>query len=57
MSKVDTVGKLVWADPQAEAGLITRTKIVETRNGATTLSALAEEDAISGSVGLSDQQS
>lgn len=48
--KGDTVGKLVWADPQAEAGLITRTKISKTLRGDDTLG-LAEDDAISGSVG------
>lgn len=46
----DTVGKLVWADPQAEAGLIVRAKIGRTERGDETL-ALAEEDMISPSVG------
>lgn len=46
----NTVGKLVWADPQAEQGLITRTKIANTVNGDDTLG-LAEDGAISGSVG------
>ena len=46
----DTVGKLVWADPQAEIGLITRAKISRTLRGDETL-ALAEDDAISPSVG------
>ena len=46
----NTVGKLVWADPQAEQGLITRTKIAKTARGDDTLG-LAEDGAISGSVG------
>ena len=46
----DTVGKLVFADPKAEDGLITRAKIVESERGNDTL-ALADEDAISPSIG------
>lgn len=46
----DTVGKLVFADPKAEDGLITRTKIAKTARGDDTLG-LAEDDAISASVG------
>lgn len=46
----DTVGKLVWADPKSEAGLVTRAKIVKSPRGDETL-ALAEEDMISASVG------
>jgi HK97 family phage prohead protease len=46
----DTVGKLVFADPKAEDGLITRAKIAQTARGDDTLT-LAEEDAISPSVG------
>ena len=45
-----TVGKLVWADPAAEQGLITRAKIVPSEKGDETL-ALAAEDMISPSVG------
>lgn len=48
--KGDTVGKLVYADPRAEAGLVTRAKIVPTDKGDETL-ALAAEDMISPSVG------
>jgi phage head maturation protease len=48
--KGDTVGKLVFADPKAQPGLVTRTKIAKTLRGDETL-ALAEEDMISGSVG------
>jgi HK97 family phage prohead protease len=46
----DTVGKLVFADPKAQPGLIARTKIAKTLRGDDTL-ALAEDDMISGSVG------
>lgn len=46
----DTVGKLVFADPKADEGLVTRAKIVKSPRGDETL-ALAEEDAISPSVG------
>lgn len=46
----NTVGKLVWADPKAEVGLVTRAKIAKTQRGDDTLG-LAEDDAISGSVG------
>jgi hypothetical protein len=45
-----TVGRLVFADPWAEDGFITRAKISETDRGNDTLG-LAEDDAISGSVG------
>jgi HK97 family phage prohead protease len=46
----DTVGRLVFADPKAEDGLITRAKIAASTRGDDTL-ALAEDDAISPSVG------
>jgi HK97 family phage prohead protease len=46
----DTVGKLVYADPQATIGLVVRAKIVRSDRGDDTL-ALAEDDAISASVG------
>jgi phage head maturation protease len=46
----DTVGKLIHADPYAEAGLITRAQIARTLRGDDTL-ALAEDDMISASVG------
>jgi phage head maturation protease len=46
----DTVGRLVWADPKAESGLIVRAKIARSQRGDDTL-ALAEDDAISASVG------
>ena len=46
----DTVGRLVWADPKAEAGLVVRAKIARSQRGDDTL-ALAEDDAISASVG------
>lgn len=46
----NTVGKLVFADPQASPGLITRSLIARTTRGDETL-ALAEDDMISGSVG------
>jgi phage head maturation protease len=46
----DTVGKLVFADPKASPGLITRTKIAKTLRGDDTLG-LAVDGAISGSVG------
>lgn len=45
-----TVGKLVYADPAADEGLIVRAKIARTEKGDDTL-ALAEDDAISPSVG------
>ena len=45
-----TVGRLIWADPKAEAGLIVRAKIARSERGEDTL-ALAEDDAISASVG------
>jgi HK97 family phage prohead protease len=45
-----TVGKLVFADPKAEEGLLLRSKIFKTERGNETL-ALAEEDGISPSVG------
>lgn len=45
-----TVGKLISADPYAEAGLITRSLIARTREGDDSL-ALAEDDMLSGSVG------
>jgi HK97 family phage prohead protease len=48
--KGDTVGKLVFADPRADAGLITRVKVGNTQRGDDTL-ALAEEDMLSPSVG------
>jgi HK97 family phage prohead protease len=53
--KGDTVGKLVFADPQAESGLITRSKIAKTFRGDETL-ALAEEDMLSPSVGYRIKQ-
>ena len=48
--KGQTVGKLIFADPKAETGLIVRAKIASTARGDETL-ALAEEDMISPSVG------
>lgn len=47
----DTVGKLVFADPKAEVGLVTRAKISKTARGDDTLE-LAADEAISGSVGF-----
>lgn len=46
----NTVGKLVWADPASDLGLITRAKIAKTQAGDDTLG-LAEDGAVSGSVG------
>ena len=46
----DTVGKLVFADPKAQTGLIARTLIAKTPRGDDTL-ALAEDDMISPSIG------
>lgn len=48
--KGKTVGKVVFADPQAADGLILRSKIASTPRGDETL-ALADEDMISASVG------
>lgn len=48
--KGNTVGKLVFADPAADEGLITRSLIARTTRGDETL-ALAEDGMISGSVG------
>ena len=45
----ETIGKLVWADPKAKDGLITRAKIAKTDRGDEAL-ALAEEDVIGPSV-------
>lgn len=54
--KGDTVGRLVFADPKAEPGLITRTLVARTPRGDETL-ALAEDGMISSSIGyrLKDQ--
>jgi phage head maturation protease len=46
----DTVGKLVFADPSAKSGLMTRSKIAKTLRGDETLT-LAEEGMISPSIG------
>lgn len=45
----ETVGKLIWADPKSEIGLLTRARIAPTEKGDEAL-ALAEEEMIGPSV-------